>query len=213
MGKLVSDIFTYINEILPNAVPTTTIYTFFNDECKKYWKYLTDTTQNTTVSATTQTKYSLPTTNIHFWMLRNVFVADSTASSDTVYSSYSPANSSVDLPDNSYYDAKGGKVGLSFNPTSDEDDFPIIFEYQEPPLLIAAASDTTTITNFDDDLTEVIVDNICAKIAKYGKFPRVNLTNNYRADGFANEKQMRLRNEQKKVKDNPAIRWDWRDWM
>ncbi len=212
MGKLVSEIFAYINEILPNSVASTTIYTYFNDECKKYWKYLTNTTQNSTVTATTQTAYNLPSTDIHFWMLKNVRVGDSTASSDTVYSTYLFVNTTDDLSDNCYYDAKGNKVGIYPPPTSDEDDFPIVFEYQEPPRFITAASDTTSITNFDDDLTEVIVNNICSKIAKTGKFPRVNLANNYMIDGQVNERKMKLRCEQKKVKDDADTKWDWRDW-
>ncbi len=212
MGETVSTIFTYINEMLPNSLASTTLYTFFNMESKKYWKYLTNTTVNTTVTATSKTEYDLPTTNVHFFMLKHVWVADSTASSDTIYNEFKFCDSTQGYIGDFYFDARGGKVGLSFSPTSDQDDFPVVFEYQEPPLYIFAASDTTTITNFDDDLTEVIVNNICAKIAKSGKFPRVNLANNFTIEGLRAERLMRIRSDQKKV-NTPNIKWDWRDWI
>ncbi len=212
MGQAVSEIFAYLNEILPHSVSSTTVYTFFNMESKKYWKYLTNTTVNSTVTATTVSVYNLPSTNIHFHMLKSVHVGDTTASSDTVYNKYDFVDSTDILSGACYWDAGGNKVGIYPEPTSDEDDFPIVFEYREPPALIYAASDCTTITNFDDDLTEVILNNICARIAKAGKFPRVNLANNYHMDGVVAERDMRMKSEQKRV-NKPNISYDWRDWV
>lgn len=211
MAETIGSIIDLINEVYPNGLNSSTLLTIINRESKKLYPYLTNSTINTTnITTTSDSGYPLPSTDVHFDMLESVYVGDTTADSSTIYQEYTYAPSSNDLTGYKYYNAFGNNVGLFPEPTTS--DLPIVLKYREPPVLVTSTSDSSTFLNFNDDLTQVLMDNVLSRIAKSGRFPRVTLANNYAIDGLASKRDMMLR-EKKRVAKNPDVdKWDWRDW-
>jgi hypothetical protein len=213
MPETFQSVIDYVNEVYPNRLNSTTIITIINRECRKLYPYLTNSTINSTTITTTSDYglYPLPTTNVHFDMIESVHVGDSTAGSTTIYQPYEYAPSTDALGDYSFYNPLDNHIGIFPEPTTAA--LPILIRYREPPVTILAASDTTTYMNFDEDLTEVLINNVLSRIAKSGNFPRVTLANNYTVDGIVGKKDMMLRDAKKKQKDPNESKYDWRDWV
>jgi hypothetical protein len=197
-----SEFLTYVNEVLPNRVNSTTIAKFVNEESRRMWKYMTNIEYDYSLKTSSGIGlYSLPTA-CQLDALKSVLVSDSTAITSTcLFEAYTYVGSDEELEGNNYYAGVNGSIGLY--PTPTYTGYNIQLEYQERPTIFGyASSDSTTIFNLDRDYLDLIRYRVMSRVAKSGNSPDVEMGNNYTLEANEIEKKIRLDNAKKKFDAN-----------
>jgi hypothetical protein len=209
MGETLGQVLGYINQVLPNSVDTTTLITFINDELKENWSYLTSTEYYQFQLSSGVPIYPMPT-NVTMDMINEngLLVSDTTSvpTSTAEWNSYTFKGADEELDGNNYVEALDD---IGIYPIPDNGYYARII-YQEYPTIMAS-TDTNTQFNISDDYIKLIKFRTLARVAKSGKFPRVDLANNYDADAMQIERKMKVNRKNDKTKTN-RTRFDWREW-
>lgn len=214
MSDTLQQVLDYIDEILPNSVNTTTKIRFINDAQTNYFRYLTRSDfYDSLDTIADQATYALPT-NITIDRVEDIMVSDSTAAVTSTHNftlyKHVGLNDTMYTYGRSWYDGLDNTFGIYPLPTSDEEDHPIRVRYKMYPIMMAS-SDTATQFNFDQDYVELIKLQALAKVAKSGRFPNVELANNYERDAREKWKHVRLQTQKNEAK-NPRSTWSYKDW-
>ena len=209
MSETLGQVTTYISELLPNAVNSTTIITLINAEQRKLWEHMTQANFYEFNTVEDQAIYSLPT-NISIDMVNDLMISDSTGavSSTHVFQSYSYTGQDEELTGTKFYDALNGLIGIYPIP---DNVYPAKLQYQEY-FTAFASSDTNTQFNLDQDYIDLIKFRVMARVAKSGKFPNITLANNYESDANKLERKMKVKQAKDKAK-TPKRRWGYADWL
>lgn len=206
--ETINQVLAYIDDLFPNALTRATKVDLVNAELRKIWEHMTSTEIYEFTTISSQALYNLPT-NVSLDMVveNGVLIATSTtASSTTIYQPYSYIGPDEELEGSRYYEALG-QVGIYPVP---DNGYPARIKYQEYPTLFAS-TDVGVQFNIDQDYVDLIKYKVMTRVAKSGKFPNVELANNYEADAKELERKMKVRMANKKAK-TPRKRWDWREW-
>lgn len=211
-AKTLGQVLTYINEVLPNALNTTTIITFINDELRGIWKDATSTKIGEFNTVSSQYYYSLPT-DCDFDMIseNGLYIATSTGvpTSTFTYNKYSYAGDDEELDGYKYYFVPGGFMGVY--PIPDKN-YNAKLKYQARPTLFSSTNDSTTYFDIDQDSIMYLQDKVMAKVAKSGNAPDVDLANNYEMDAEEKKRKIRYEHRRERAK-SPRIRWSYKeDW-
>lgn len=200
--ETLADFLSYVNEILPNRVNSTTIVKFVNEESRQIWKYMTNIEYDYSLKTSSGIAlYSLPTA-CQLDAIKSVMVSDSTAITSTCsFSDYTFIGQDGELTANNYYVGVNGSIGLYPVPTVTG--YNIQLEYQERPTIFGyATSDTTTLFNLDRDYLDFIRCKVMSRVAKTGNSPDVEMANNYEMDARVLEKKMKLEKARLNFKRN-----------
>lgn len=209
MSETLQDVLTYIDTLLPNSLTTATKVGLINAEQRKVWEHMTPDTMYEFTTVNGQRTYTLPTNvSIDMILENGVLIASSTeaVSDDTVFQPYSLAGYDEDMTGSKFYDAFG-TLGLYPIP---DNGYPARLLYQEYPTIFAS-SDTAVQFNIDQDYVDLIKFKVMARVAKSGRFPNVDLANNYEADATQLERKMKTRMANKRAK-TPRTRWSYKSW-
>lgn len=208
-AETLSQALSYIDELLPNKVASTTKITLINNELRRLWPYMTSTEIYEFVTVSSQYVYSLPSDCEFESIVENgLAIGDSTATatSTTVFTTYSFAGDDEELTDYHYYNVSGS---LGIYPAPEYSDYPARLKYQKRPTLFAS-SDTNSQFDVEEDFVDVIKLRTMSKVAKCGNNPDVELANNYDADADQLERKLKMRTLKKRSK-TPRTRWSYRE--
>lgn len=198
-SKTLGQSLSYINEILPNRVNSTTIITFINNSQRKNWHDMTSTALYEAYTVANQELYSLPS-DCEFESItpNGIYVGDSTnGSTNQTFKTYSYAGKDDYASDYSYYEGLNGTFGIL--PVPDVSNKPIHIRYQTRPILFTS-TDTNTQYNLDEDWIELIECEAMAMICKMGNNPDSELSNNWTMEAMEIRKRMKLKQANKKTK-------------
>lgn len=207
MAETLGQSLSYINELLPNRMNSTTIITLINNELRKSWHQMTSTQLYDFNTVSSQVYYSLPTDCDFDMILENgVMVANTTGS--TSYETYSYAGADEELTGNKYFQGLGGTLGLYPIP---DNTYNSRIKYQERPIQFAS-SDTATQYNIDQDYVDLIKFRVMSRVAKSGNAPDTELANGYELDANELERKLRMKRANMRMK-NPRKRFSYQlDW-
>ena len=199
MAETLAQYLSYINEVLPSRVNSTTIITLTNNELRKHWRDMTSTSLYSLNTVANQYIYTLPT-DCEFDSIveKGILVSDSTIGSTSInYTQYSYVGSDDEAVSNSY--CKG--IGNTFviYPTPEYSNYDIHIRYQARPTLFAS-SDTAVQFDINEDYIDLVRFRVMSRIAKSGNNPDVALGNNYEMDAMELEKKLKLRKALEKAK-------------
>lgn len=199
MADTLAQVLSYIGEILPNRVNSTTIVTLINNELRKSWRDMTSTSLDESYTVANQSIYTLPTgCEFDAIVEKGILVADSTLGSTTAnYTQYSYVGADDEPVGNSY--CKGLADTFILYPTPTASGYPIHVRYQARPTLFAS-SDTSVQFDINQDYVDIIKFKVMSRIAKAGNNPDVSLANNYEADAMELEKKLRMRKALERAK-------------
>lgn len=209
MSETIQEVLAYIDDLLPNSLTTATKISLVNAELRKIWEHMTPIEMYEFDTVADQMLYDYPT-NISIDMIieKGVLVATSTdaVSSTTVFGEYTFRGLDEEENGNQFYDL-GGQLRIS--PTPDNV-YPARIIYQDYPTLFAS-TDTTVQFNIDQDYVDLIKFKVMSRVAKSGRFPNVEIANNYELDAKELERKMKVRMANKKAK-TPRRRWSYKEW-
>jgi hypothetical protein len=198
MAETMGQMQTYIQEVLPSGINSTTIVTFINQELRMHWEDLTSTNYYEFDTVTDQAIYALPS-DMEFEMIaeNGVLIANTTAtvSSTTVFEDYEYCGPEDELIGSRFYDAIGS-IGIYPVPNNG---YPARIRYQERPTLFAS-TDTSVQFNIDQDYVDLIRYRVMAMVARSGNAPDVDLANNYMVSAMEVERRIKMRNAKKRAK-------------
>lgn len=212
MAETLGSILSYIDEVLPNNINSTTKINFINDEIKEFWPYMTSTKLYEFATSSGTAEYVLPTTNTkieHIVEYGLTIQTDTNAvTSTTIWGTYSYIGQNEVLEGNRFYDALNNKFGIYPVP---DNGYTARIRYREYPTILSSSSDSTTVLNLNNDYIKLIKYKALARVAKTGKFPRVDLANNYEMDAKEVERKLKLEAAKNKSR-SPRTRWSYQDW-
>jgi hypothetical protein len=199
MPKTISQVLGFVDQMIPNAVDTTTKMIFIEDIFKDIREYNTEyVVSDTTPTASSQATYSLPT-GIRWKDLIFVGISPTTFNTSNVVASTTPfveylyktkRNEETGLQ---WWEYTSTAIRLSSIP---DDAYHMQFRYL-PGLTCNATSDSTTVIPANDYMCDYIQNKLAVKIAKFGTFPRVDMSNNYELDSM--ELLTKIKIESKKM--------------
>jgi hypothetical protein len=201
--ETIGQVKTYINELLPNGVSSTTIVTLINNELRKNWDYLTSTALYSFNTSSGVSVYSLPT-DVTIGMVSGLQIANTTGS--TYYQKYEFSGFDNDLTGFKYYDMFG-EIGVYPIP---DNTYSALLRHQEYPTLFNS-TDVSVQFNVDQDWVDYIKFKVMARIAKAGNAPDVDLANGYESDAKELWRRIKMKSSKEKVKVNNN-RWSYKDW-
>lgn len=201
MAETVAEFISLLNEMYPNSVNSSTIYTLINNEKRKYWDILSSTgTYLFNLSSGVQ-DYTLPT-NCEFTKIKenglSVFNTTSTAYTSTnTFENYHYVGQDEEVTGNVFFENyTTSKLSINPIPTNG---FLARLTYQKRPD-IYATSDSTSIWDLDQDYIDLIRYKVISRIAKMGHSPDVEIANNYEMDAMELERKIRMKQANYKVK-------------
>jgi hypothetical protein len=201
MAESLSDVLSYINNILPNGISTENKVIIINDILKNDWKHFTSTAYYTFNTSSSQVYYNLPTNCKVYQIVENgVGVSASTqaVSSTTVYEPYHFIGQDEAVDGNVFFECSTSSTQIGIYPTPD-DVYPARIKYQEYPTLFSSTA-TTTLFNIDQDFMNYVRNKAMSVVAKSGKFPRIDLANNDEMDAKEILRKFKLRKKQENIK-------------
>lgn len=200
-AKTLGQSLSFINEVLPNKVNSTTIITLINNEQRKIWHHMTSTSLYEAYTVANQELYSLPTDCEFERIVENgILVGESTnGSTSQSFTPYSYAGKDDNASDYVYYEGLNDTFGIIPIPTVSN--IPIHIRYQPRPIMFAS-TDTNTQYNLNEDFIELIELRTMSRICKIGNNPDAELANNYEADANELERKMKVRLARDKAKNN-----------
>jgi hypothetical protein len=193
MAETLAQILTYINELLPNRINSTTIVTLINNEQRKIWEKMTPESYYSFDTIANQSLYLLAS-DMNFEKISDVLVYSTT--DDVDFTQYEFAGLSEELVGYRYYDALEN-IGIS--PTPTKTGCTVQIRYQVRPTIFAS-SDTAVEFNLDNDYLDLVKFRVMSRIAKSGKNPKIELANNYESDANELERKLRMKYANKKAK-------------
>jgi hypothetical protein len=209
MAETLGQVLNYINTFLPHSIASSDVVALINAEQRKVWEDLTSTNLYEFYTVANQPTYSLPTNcRIENIVENGVMIATSTGAvtTTTIFETYSYCGPDDELEGNRYYEALD-EIGISPVP---DNIYPARIKYQEY-FTAFASSDTNMQFNLDQDYIDIIKFKVMSRIAKSGRFPNVELANNYEMDARELERKMKVGKAKEKVKTN-RTRWSYQDW-
>jgi len=200
MSKTVGQVINFVDQMVPNAVDSTTKMIFIEDIWKDIREYNTEyVSSDTTPTASSQADYSLPT-GISYRDLIYVGVSPTTFNTSNVVGTTTP------FVEYLYKNSKDTETGMQWwEKTSTsiringipDDAYHMRFLYL-PGLICNASTDSTTYLPGNDSMADYVQNKLASQIAKFGAFPRVDLANNYEME--AADKLTKVKIESKKMK-------------
>lgn len=209
MAKTLGQVLSYVHEVLPNSFPTTTLITFVNDEIRLFWQYLTSTEYYEFQMSSGQAIYSFPTNVKMDQVIENgVLISDTTSSptSSAEWTAYTFCGADEELTGSRYFEALDN---FGVYPVPDNGYYARLI-YQDYPTLMAS-SDTNTQFDLDQDYVDILTYRTLARVAKSGKYPRVDLANNYTLDAKEIEQKMKVKQMNDFTK-TARKRWSYKQW-
>jgi hypothetical protein len=212
VSETLGQVLTYIDTLFPNALTTATKVDLINAEQRKIWEHMTSTNYyDSLTTLSSQALYSLPT-NVTIDMVaeNGIMISNSTepVTSTHSWTSYEYAGADEELTGNRFYDGLNGLFGIYPVPSSGG--YPIRIRYQEY-FTAFASTDTSVQFNLDQDYIDLIKYRVMSRVAKSGKFPNVELANNYEMDAREIERKMKIKQAKDKAK-TPKSRWSYKEW-
>jgi hypothetical protein len=213
MPKTVGQIINFVDQMIPNAVDSTTKMIFIEDIWKDIKEYNTEyVTSDTTPTASTQADYSLPT-GVSWRDLIGVCVSATTFNTTNVVGTTTP------FVEYLYKNSKNAESGMQWweNSSSSirimgipDDAYHMRFLYL-PSLVCNASTDSTTLLPGNSYMDDYVQNKLASQIAKFGAFPRVDLANNYEME--AEDKLTRVKIESKKMKwKRRSFKMSYKEW-
>jgi len=204
--KTVAQIISYVDGLVPNAIPATDKYGYLSEIIEDIKEYNTvigmaDTNTDTNVSI-----YTLPT-GINWNDLRQVLLLANTTYAATNTSS-NLNNSTTRWSEVFYKGFKDAELAYQYNEIntsqitllglSTENKHHLRYKYT-PSLSfsITGTSDSTTILEMDNCITHYVQDKLAAKVCRSGAFPQITLGNNYELE--ASEKLTKVKLNKRKA--------------
>jgi hypothetical protein len=187
--KTVADYVSYVNEVVPNNVATTSKYTFLQDILKDIRDLNTYYETRDTNTSTSASYYNFPTTDMLWSDIQWLGISNSTynvaiSPSTMPYSDYTEIKyKGLDEEIDSYQWVETGTSGIILYGLSTENKHWL--RYKCLPTLIfglssgIGSSDSTTVIQVDSLLADYIQNKLAAKVCRSGAFPRIDLGNNY----------------------------------
>lgn len=211
--KTVSQIIGWVDQMLPNAIDSTTKYVLLEDIFKSVKEYNTNyVVSDTTPTASSTPIYSLPS-GISYQDLLYVGISNTTfnttniVASSTPFTEYLYKNSKDIQVGSQWWEYSSTSIVIHGSP---DGAYHMQFKYV-PNLIANASSDPTTVVNCNDSLTDYIQHKLASQVARSGSFPRIDLANNYELE--AAEKLTKAKIDSKKFKwrrTNKAI--SYKEW-
>ena len=213
MAKSLADLTSYINEMLPNRMNSTTIIDIINSEMLKIFRDMTSTDLSTSITTVAnQQQYALPT-NCDFDMIIENGIRVFSSAGSTIFQIYRHAGvDDIDnIPNgNRYFEGLTGNFGLY--PTPTVSGMPVTVKFQARPSLFGfATTDSTTIVPLDQDYVELLEYRTMARIAKSGNSPDIEMANNYTADSIELRRELKFKRANEKMKTS-RHRFSYKDW-
>lgn len=213
MSKTLGQVLSYINELLPNKMNSTTITGLLNSEMLKIFRDMTSTALSTTlVTGSSQALYDLPS-NCDFSLITENGISVATSAGSTFFNIYNYAGAdevNEALEGYRYYEGINRTFGIYPIPLSSG--LTIAIKYQKRPDLFGFAStDSTTIVPLDQDYVELLELRTMAKIAKSGNSPDIELANNFDADALEMRRELKFKRANERMK-TPRKRFSYKDW-
>lgn len=168
-----------VDMTLPNAVASSDKIAWMNDSVKRVWPWVSSTKWYQTTTVADQAIYPM-STDMRFEGIKRVFISDSTARSTTEeYTELELAHEDDTLSGFQYYKAGHG-IGIYPVPsTLDYDNRALNIAYEPIPANYSSTADTTTVLPLHPHYGNLIVFDVCSRVAKAGNNPDVDLANNY----------------------------------
>lgn len=202
MAESLNDVLNYINSLLSNGISTENKVTIINDILKNDWKHFTSTAYHTFNTASSQVYYDMPTNCKVYHIVENgvgvCATASTAATSTTIYEPYHFIGQDETQESNVFFECSTSTTQIGIYPTPN-DVYPARIKYQVYPTLMTSTA-TTTVFNVDDDFINYVKNKAMSVVAKSGKFPRVDLANNYEMDAKEILRKVKLRKKQEKTK-------------
>jgi hypothetical protein len=200
MAKTVGQVTTWVDQMIPNVVDSTTKYIFIEDIFKDIKEYNTEyVISDTTPTASSQATYSLPT-GVTWKDLIFVGISPTTYNTSNIVGSTTPF---VEYLYKTRRNIEQGMQWWEYTSTSIRlssiPDTAYHMQYRYLPGLVCnASSDSTTLIPGNDYMVDYIQNKLASQIAKYGSFPRIDVANNYELE--AQDKLTKIKIESKKMK-------------
>jgi hypothetical protein len=214
MGKAISEIIAWVDEIVPNKIESTTKQIFVRELLGvggDIYKYNTEISMESTATVADQNEYDLPA-GIRVEDIEWLGVSNTTYNSTDVLGTTTPFN------EYKYYGLEDEIEGcrythytsqLSITPTPD-DAYHMRILYK--PNYAANSSDSTTVLNFDNPLIEYLQNKLAARVCKSGSFPRIDLGNNYEIEAESKLNLARLNYYKLKHVKQSKRNISWKRW-
>jgi len=213
MNKSISSIISYVNEVLPNAVQSTTLNTFIDEIVRTVKHYTPNIAVWSTQTVADQQAYTLPD---HI----NVRDIISMHISNTTYNATTLVTSTLDWNPYRFVGYEDREKGLAYfrattvgssaericlSPIPDDVVYMKTMYWGSPQ-----TSESTDIIK-NDYMVDYIQNKLLAMIAKTGTYPRIDLANNYELEAMQNLTRLKL--ERKKVERELKERFKgYKDW-
>lgn len=213
MGRSITDILSWVDETIPNKLPTTSKMQYLSDlvgdgEFKKYNDYVT-TYEFATSSGSAE--YDLPA-GVRVTDLLYVGISATTYNTTNVLKSTTP------FTEYKYRGLDDEGVGyteytsqLALVPKPDNS-YHIRIKYRPIYGPFTASSDTTTIITADSPLINYLQHKIAAKVCQAMSFPRIDLANNHEIsaeENLATAKMNYFRKKRQLSKKNISYKGWW----
>jgi hypothetical protein len=215
MAKTVGQVISWVDQMLPNGVDSTTKMIFIEDIYKTIKHLNTECiTSDTTPTASSQADYDLPS-GVDFKDLMFVGISPTTFNTTNIVGSTTP------FVEYSYKSWKNAEVGMQYweNSSSNirlasipDDAYHMRFKYL-PSLICNASTDSTTFIPGNDFMVGYCQNKLASQVAKMGSFPRIDLANNYEleSDEFLNKARVESMKFKLKRKGYNMSYKDWWD--
>ena len=200
----IQDFVTEVDTLYPNSFTDQQKITWLNQVQNRYVKWLTGETLYSFNTVADQEIYTLPD-GISFDLVKALYISPSTDTpdSETYFEQYHKAGRDNYLAGKCFYKSLDN-IGISPVP---DNAYPARMYYQERPTEFSS-TDMTAEFNIDTDWIEALIFKVAARCAKTGKFPNVELANNYEAEAEDLLRQMRHQKTIEKT-DGTKKRWGW----
>jgi hypothetical protein len=217
MGKAISEIIGWVNEVVPNKVNSTTMQVFLKELLgvgSEVYKFNTELTLNSTKTVANQNEYDLPS-GVRVEDIEWLGVSNTTYNSTDVLGTTTPFN------EYKYYGLEDEIQGcrytnftsqLSITPTPDDAYHMRIIYRPSYAALGVASSDSTTILNLDNPLIEYLQNKLAARVCKSGSFPRIDLGNNYEMEAESKLATARMQYYKIKHVKQSKRNISWKRW-
>lgn len=215
--KTVGDIVSYVDRVVPNALATTDKMGFLLDIARNIREYNLNYETYDTNTSTNVNIYTVPSSHLSYrdiiWLGVSNSTYDVAISQSTCpisdYTEFKYKGKDEDTGSNQWLEHGSSAVYIYGLSTQNKH----WLKYRCVPHLEFGlnSSDSTTIVNVDNVLTDYIQNKLAAKVCRSGAFPRVDLSNNYELEAQELLSKVRLNKRILDTKRNP-LKIGYRDW-
>jgi len=204
-----------VDEIVENVIATTTKIRFINIALQEARPWMTKVETFSTQTVADQQLYNLPTgVKVSDILPEGVYLTQTTYNTTTVvsstlfYNKYKLRGRLCPLEGSQFFEYT---TQLGISPVPDDVVYLKVM-YRHVPGEYTSSSDSTTIFDYDSDIMNYLKNKTIARICKAGKFPRLDLGNNYELEAESNLDNARMNwyKMERRRKNQNAI--SYRDW-